>query len=449
MQQNVIDTIKESLANNYNQKTKDLLESQENIMKLIDTQTQGALNKLRSLYQKEMNHLTAKTESINLLTSQITSDCDAAVQACDEDQPMQLLISQRQIMDKLNNLEAKEVPKETPQAIDFNYTSNHHNCMEQIQKLLPNLWDTNLTDRPPLPVVKSSAKIIICGIVLLFLLAILATIASSVFIDRTIAPQVDPSQCTIRLGQSINTPGYVKATVKIYDSDGIRMRNSGANVEASQLWHPLLIQNHHDGTYSFVYSTKFGDALNVRINGVPMEGSPFYIHKEVDYWNSFVYWQPLSEKRYIQHYAPTSMYLNWSVLQTVDYSGKNMTIGGAKVEVTQSEISFHVTDHNTGTYTFDYNPAFGHIHIKVNGHYIKDNPIYPVRKDLPSYCRIHIGQPTHSLDRWLKRATVYTIDGNQECLTTKGIKVEAYEDGEQLEVFDHKNGTYFFYYYED
>ena len=78
---------------------------------------------------------------------------------------------------------------------------------------------------------------------------------------------------------------------------------------------------------------------------------------------------------------PNKCFIRWAypnaTVQTVDSSGKMMTTGGAKVQVTQDRWgSLKVQDKNDGTYTFTYAiMLFGEsIHVKISGTPMKGSP---------------------------------------------------------------------------
>ena len=82
---------------------------------------------------------------------------------------------------------------------------------------------------------------------------------------------MDPSQCTIEF-QAMS--GILRAYVQTVDTTGRLMITGGAKVEATQDGWGLDVQDNNNGTYTFECDT-FLEVLYVKINGIPMKGSPF------------------------------------------------------------------------------------------------------------------------------------------------------------------------------
>ena len=72
----------------------------------------------------------------------------------------------------------------------------------------------------------------------------------------------------------------------------------------------------------------------------------------------------------------SNVYWRKAIVQTVDTDGRQMTTGGAKVEVTQDEFlgSFQVQDNKNGTYTFEYRIYWGKLHVKINDAPMRGSP---------------------------------------------------------------------------
>ena len=107
---------------------------QESTWKLhnqIDASYNKAHSHLKNLYETEMSNLTANLESINMLATQMTSACEFANTSCDMSHPTQLLTSQNQIMERLNELEISEMPETRSDKTDFDFTKN---CLQNFEK---------------------------------------------------------------------------------------------------------------------------------------------------------------------------------------------------------------------------------------------------------------------------------------------------------------------------
>ena len=137
------ETMQKTLTDNFNQKEKDMRESKQKLINLINSQYTKAHSHLKNLYQKEMNRLTSSIESIDLLATQMTSACEFADQTCDNSNPTQLLTSQNQIMERLSELEKKELPVTESEKTGLNLTDQHHSAMAEMQNSVQQLFDND------------------------------------------------------------------------------------------------------------------------------------------------------------------------------------------------------------------------------------------------------------------------------------------------------------------
>ena len=92
-------------------------------------------------------------------------------------------------------------------------------------------------------------------------------------------PQIDPSQCTIKFGGSIF--GYIPVTIQTVDTTGQLVTTGGAKVEAREevsrrttSFNHVRVEDKNNGTYTFTCTLTYGP-IHVKINGIPMKGSPF------------------------------------------------------------------------------------------------------------------------------------------------------------------------------
>ena len=129
------EAIQKKLTDFFNQKEKDIHKSEEELITLIKSQSKKAHSHLKNLYQTEMNRLASSMESMNLFTAQMTSACEFANQACHTSNRTQLLTSQKQIMERLSELQNQEIPKTA--------SDKHHSAMAQMQTLVEHLFDND------------------------------------------------------------------------------------------------------------------------------------------------------------------------------------------------------------------------------------------------------------------------------------------------------------------
>ncbi|XP_072020569.1 filamin-A-like [Amphiura filiformis] len=237
-------------------------------------------------------------------------------------------------------------------------------------------------------------------------------------------PEVDPRQCTIRLG---SRHGLNKALVQTVDVNGHNMTTGNAKVKATQGGDSVHVQDNNDGTYTIGYALSDGPLL-VKINGTVMKGSPFSILPPVD---------PKQCK--IQLRLPNGNGSKKAIVQTVDVNGQNMTTGIAKVEATQGGNSLDVQNNNDGTYTIAYASYGGSIHVKINGTEMTGSPFNVLPEVDPQQCTIQLGLPSTP---GRKKAIVQTVDANGHKMTIGNAKVEATQGRYSLNVQDNNDGTY-------
>ena len=138
-----IKTMQETLTDNFNQKEKDMRECKQKLINLINSQFTKANSHLKSLYQTEMNRLSSSIETLNCLSAQMTSACEFANQACDTSNPTQLLTSKKQIIERLSDLENKELPESESEKTGLTLTDQHRSAMAEMQKSVQHLFDTD------------------------------------------------------------------------------------------------------------------------------------------------------------------------------------------------------------------------------------------------------------------------------------------------------------------
>ncbi|XP_072016441.1 E3 ubiquitin-protein ligase TRIM45-like [Amphiura filiformis] len=321
-----IESLQKTIAGSFAKIENDLHQSEQNLIDLIKERYSKAHRDLKDLLDEASNKLDTNIVSLDFLAAQMSSACEFANQACDISHPTQLLTSQNQIMERLNELEKAELPNTTASDnTDFEFTEKHHSAMTQIKESLQDVCD-----------IRWNAK-------------------------------VDPQQCTVQLGLASEQEGYwKKAIVQTVDSNGHKMALAGANVEVLQDGAPpYIVQDNNDGTYTFNYNQVCELLLRVKVNGIEIKESPVCLHAikpQID---------PHQCTIQLGLYADNG-YKNASV-QTVDRYGHNIAIGGANIKAEGNQHG--LVDNKDGTYTIRYNPFNrGSLHVKINGNEMKGSP---------------------------------------------------------------------------
>ncbi|XP_072022067.1 tripartite motif-containing protein 3-like [Amphiura filiformis] len=389
--------LQETITTNFKRKEKEMQESVQKLHDLIDANYNKANAHLKNLYETEMHKLTATIDSMKFLTAQISSACDFANQSCDMNHSSQLLISQNQTIERLNELAIAELPETASDKTDFDFTEKHHLAIAQIQELLQGLGDIRWKSQ----------------------------------------------QCTIKLDLTSGSDQKRRAIVENVDSNGQRMIISCTNVEATQGGHSLHIQDNNDGTYAIEYDSHGRSLpLHVEVNGAEMTGSPFSTTPDVD-----------PQRCTIRLGLPVpSGYGNMkAIVQTVDINGHKMTTGNAKVEAIQGRNLLSVQDNNDGTFTFDYDSHWGKqpslpLQVKINGTEMKQSPFNTVPAEVdPEQCTIQLG--LHSKYDNRKKAIVQPVKGKgspfgeHNCDGTYTIHYRLYENRSCCHFHVEINGT--------
>ncbi|XP_072022363.1 E3 ubiquitin-protein ligase TRIM45-like [Amphiura filiformis] len=349
-----VETLKESLTKNFNKKKKDLQESEQNLYNKMHTRCSDAHKELQEMYDAEMQNMNKKIESIDSLSSQITSACEFATNACDMSLPTQLLSSHKQIMNRLYELEKTQLPDTESLQTEITFTLMHYTSIQLFQVFLLPIWKLYIGPRFRY----LGTRTLIIGTMLVFF--ILASLYPS---------QIDPSQCTIELQQDkrdvegLNIGPIYKATLQTADNKGNNITTGGARVDVSQLNFHLDIQDNNDGTYEFEYYS-FG-AIHVNINGKPIWGSPFNDLSKLEPKLCIIRSEP----------KPNSRYYRKTIVQTIDSTGYHIKTGGVKVVATSCGWHPPVHDNKDGTYWFEYEPGcLPRLTVTINGKHIKGSP---------------------------------------------------------------------------
>ena len=358
-----VETLKDSLTDNFNQRKKDVQESEASLSNLMHVQCSKAHSHIQNIYQNKMENMTKKVKSIDDLSTQITTACEFANDACDMSHPTQLLTSEKQIMNRLQELNNAKLPETKTLTSDITFSVLHHLLMILIRYLLLHLWKVSPGVEVSSFMDKHRRKVFYAIIASLLLL--LCSYAH----PSEFCTKADPQQSTIHLDRSTHQLGIY--TIQTADCNGHLLTTGSAKVVAYQLWSNLLVQDNKDGTYSFSYSSLFGDFVYVEINGEPMKGSPFYVPREIDPQRCTI--ELHSEERQVAKKRNVGPRYK-AIVHAVDLHGQKMTIGGARVKATQLQFDLQVLDNKDGTYEFQYYPRFGEIHETVDGKPMRESP---------------------------------------------------------------------------
>ena len=276
-----VEATKDSLTDNFNQRKKDLQESESNLNNLMHAECSKAHASLQEIYTNEMENMTKKVQSIDDLSDQITGACEFANKACKASHPTQLLSSQKQIINRLRELDATKLPETKSLRSNLVFTNKQQDSLKgHIQATLRKMWEVNLGT-------PSSLRSLIrtcCGKKfysnLLFLLLLI--LSYNIYNGYSFwSPQVDPSQTEIyfRL-DSEQGRNYHTCMIQTVDVHGHRIHSGGEKVEASytNYVYDFSILDMGDGTYIFEYNRHSNHyrTITVTINGKEIKGSPFY-----------------------------------------------------------------------------------------------------------------------------------------------------------------------------
>ena len=129
-----VKTQQKMLNQNSEQTLKDIGELEKKLINLIRLRCSKATAHVKKLCETQNKRLTAELESIDNLKDQMTNACEFANKACEMNHPTQLLTSQYQITDRLQELEHADLPQTTSDKTEFTFTDNHELALAQIQE---------------------------------------------------------------------------------------------------------------------------------------------------------------------------------------------------------------------------------------------------------------------------------------------------------------------------
>ncbi len=232
-----IEERKQNLTASFKEKAQEVKDITQELHNEIDSNCTNALSSLKAMYDTEIAKLDTCNDSLDCLTTQVTSACDFVDQYCDISYPMQLLKSESQIMNRLKELEVAKLPDTASIVTEFDFTQKHLSALVTIHESFKDFGD-----------IKGNT-------------------------------QIDPAQCTIQvaLPSEKGHNGYLKkAIVQAVDRNGHKMSTGGATIAATQEERALNVEDNNDGTYTFHYLSNLNPRkLYVKVNETAIAGSPF------------------------------------------------------------------------------------------------------------------------------------------------------------------------------
>ena len=239
----VVQAMQKILMANFDQKVKDMQESQQNLIDLIQSQFDKMHAHINNLYQTEMNRLSAIIESVDLVAAHMTTANDFAKRACASNQSVQMLSSCKQLKNRLCELQKCKLPDtSSDQKNDFAFTVKHHVAVKQIQESMQQVFNVDWLT------------------------------------DKLNEQKIDPYHCTIEITHGKHYKPDAEclcryycharyyAKVQTFDSNDQPMATGGAKVEAKQYKTSYNVSDSGRGTYSFVYPIDSGFLPEVTIN---------------------------------------------------------------------------------------------------------------------------------------------------------------------------------------
>ena len=105
------------------------------IQSLLQISRNTAFDRIGDLYESRKNILTMHKDTV----AQMTSACSFATILCSVSDPVQLLTSQKEILNRLKELDNREVPKIDSIKTEFAFTEEHDSAMKQILECIKTL----------------------------------------------------------------------------------------------------------------------------------------------------------------------------------------------------------------------------------------------------------------------------------------------------------------------
>ena len=128
----------EELTTDYERMEKVMQESVDHLKEAVDTSLNQALARLKDIYQGNMDRYEENLQKIVSIAGEMSEACETADKARQISNPVELLGSQHQILDRLNRLENLPLP-EIFGKTNFVFEDRHHLAMAKIEKSLQDL----------------------------------------------------------------------------------------------------------------------------------------------------------------------------------------------------------------------------------------------------------------------------------------------------------------------
>ena len=253
-----IKTAQKQMTSCFVHKQKEIDEIETTLCQLVKTRCSRAQTHLNELYTAENSLLNDRSKQIESLSAQMTSACKFADGACEMTNPIQLLSSQKQIIQRLTELKTVALPQRQSHGIDFAFSDQHHTAITRYELLLECLCEVNKA---------------------------FDTQMSQINASKSVA--INPDKCTVTLDSNHAAFTECTAVVHTVDADGQAVTIGGARLEA-RLKVDLLpgkerrsrcrVADNDDGTYAITYVPYWEtNHLTVCVNGTAVPGSPFKI----------------------------------------------------------------------------------------------------------------------------------------------------------------------------
>ena len=135
-----LDKALKSLKESYTLYSSKMTDEVSKIQSVLQISSNTAFGHFSDLDRSRQNTLKRHKDTV----AQMTSACIFATILCDISDPMQLLTSQKEIMNRLKELENKEIPKIDSIKTEFTFTEKHDSAIKQIlegiKTLTENPW---------------------------------------------------------------------------------------------------------------------------------------------------------------------------------------------------------------------------------------------------------------------------------------------------------------------
>ena len=375
---------KDTLTANFKRRLTEMQQFLHSLHNMINHNYYKAHSEMKELYEQEVMNLTTTIESIDSVSGQLTTACEFADQSLDLSH-MQLLQSQKHIVDRLDELDRVEQPHiaNPMDKSNFEFTKEHFATMKHVEESLKDFcqirWKAQLT----------------------------------------------PRQCTIQFGLASEQMDRKKAIIETIDGNGCKMTTGGAQIEVTQDAVTYVVQDNNNGTYSFVYDKTSKSPLCVKINGAEISGSPFDIpalESQVDPVLAELQVVPTSD----QNTAPLHPGVKMGDVQSVKDNGQQVNASSSTIETLHDGPQQIVQD----------NPSQDRPQQIVQGNPSQDGPQQIVQDNTSQDGPQQIVQDSPSQDRpqQVVQGNHDSMNASASMLTTQIQHVHAKKDGSETTV---------------